>query len=76
MGLLTPAKFGLMSRSKGSNKLIVAKKIYLAGTYWREGKSISWIAYKLGVSERQVYYYLNKWLYNRREVQDIIERFS
>lgn len=61
-----------MSRTKGSNKYIVAQKVALAGTYWQKGKDIGSIADMLGVSERQIYHYINRWLYHRKEVLDLI----
>jgi len=50
----------------------VAQKVALAGTYWQKGKDIGSIADMLGVSERQIYHYINRWLYHRKEVLDLI----
>ena len=50
----------------------MAQKVALAGTYWQKGKDIGSIADMLGVSERQIYHYINRWLYHRKEVLDLI----
>ena len=50
----------------------MAQKVALAGTYWQKGKDIGSIADMLGVSERQIYHYINRWLYHRKEVLDFI----
>ncbi len=50
----------------------MAQKVALAGTYWQKGKCVEDIAGRLGVSERQIYHYINRWLYHRKEVLDLI----